>query len=260
MKSLPPTTTVELGAATLEYLVSGTGSPAIVLINGAGGPIAGWHRVFAELARSGTVFAYNRLGIGKSSKPAEPQTGESMVETLRALLIKAELPPPYVLVGHSFGGLIANLFARRHPEEVAGVVFLDATAPEDVAVMAAHESALQRWLKSAVDLLFGADVFGETTHARRTVELLEQAPPFPAVPLAVVTGGKPALRGLTPARALEARAEHQRRLASLSPRGKQIMAARSGHFPQFSEPELVVRAVRDVIAAARTESVEQGEG
>ncbi len=224
------------------------GSPTIVLINGSGGPIEGWHRVFADLEKMGTVIAYNRPGIGKSTKPTSPQTGEVMVETLRALLLALDLAPPYLLVAHSFGGLIANLFARSHPQDVSGIVFLDATAPADIAAMTEFESRTQRVLKGVVDRVFGNDPFGETTHAPRTIALIAQAPSFPDIPVLVVTGGKPAMAWLTPTPALAARAAHQLQLASLSPSGMQIVAAKSGHFPQFSEPEVVIRAVREAIA------------
>lgn len=247
MNSLPRKKTTSVDGKTVEYITSGNGAPTIVLVNGAGGPVEGWHRVFSELEKLSAVFAYNRAGIGKSSKPTEPQTGGALVETLRASLLKVGLVPPYVLVGHSLGGLIANLFARTYPNEVAGVVFLDATAPEDVAAMAAHKSPLQRFLKKLLDGMLGKDTLGETTHVQSTVALIEQAPAFPDIPVIVVSGGKPAMAWLTRAPALAARAEHQRHLSRMSPQGKQMVAEKSGHFPQLSEPAVVVEAVRDVL-------------
>lgn len=173
--------------------------------------------------------------------------GDVLVKTLHASLFQAGPAPPFILVGHSIGGLIANLFARTYPNEVGGVVFLDATAPEDVAAMAVHESSLQRVLKRLLDRVFGKDTFGEITHVQQTVSLIEQAPAFPDIPVVVVSGGKPAMSWLSSAPFLAARAEHQRRLSRLSPRGKQIIADKSGHFPQLSEPAVVVQAVRDVL-------------
>ncbi|WP_257455163.1 alpha/beta fold hydrolase, partial [Archangium lipolyticum] len=167
--------------------------------------------------------------------------------SLRALLLRANLPPPYLLVGHSLGGLAVNLFARTFPGEVSGVVLLDATAPEDVGVMTRHQSGFQRFAQRTLDALFGKDEFGETEHVSRTVDLIQRAGPFPDVPLVVVTGGRPAMAWATPAQALAARAEHQRGLAALSPKGRQMIASRSGHFPQFTEPEIVVEAVRFVL-------------
>ena len=97
----------------------------------------------------------------------------------------------------------------------------------------------------------GKDEFGEPAHAVRTVDLIAAAGQFPSVPLVVVTGGKPALQRATPARLRDGRAANQRALAALSPRGRQIIATRSGHFPQFSEPDLVVAAVREVVELAK---------
>jgi pimeloyl-ACP methyl ester carboxylesterase len=248
MKPLPAKQKLDVNGATLQYIQSGTGSPTIVLVNGSGGPVEGWLKVHGALEELGTVFAYNRPGIGGSSKPAVPQTGDVVVATLRELLNTAGLAPPYLLVGHSLGGLFVNLFARQFPQEVSGVVMLDATAPEDVSVMAAHQSAFQRCIQWALDALLGKNAFGETEHLARTVELIQQSGPFPAVPLIVVTGGKPALSWATPAPALAARAENQRRLAALSPQGRQVMAQRSGHFPQFSEPAVVVNAIREAVS------------
>lgn len=249
MTGIPDKQTIRIGGLNLEYVVAGNNAPNIVLINGAGGPIEGWHRVFSGLAALGRVIAYNRPGIGGSSKPDEAQTGERMLADLRALLQAVGLSPPYVLVGHSLGGLIANLYARKHPEELAGVVLLEATAPEDVEVMTRYETRLQRMLLRLVAAVFGTNPLSETAQAPRTVEQISAAPSFPPLPLVVLTGGKPALTWLTPAPALSARAAHQVGLATLSPNGRQVIATKSGHFPQFSEPLLVIDSVRAVIAS-----------
>ncbi len=142
MQMMPKLAKAAVGGSTLEYAVSGSGKPVIVLVNGAGGPIEGWYKIYAKLEKLGTVFAYNRLGLGGSSKPAEPQTGIVVVETLHTLLNIVGLQPPYVLVGHSLGGLYVNLFARQYPQEVAGAVLLDATAPDDVRMLPQEQSAI----------------------------------------------------------------------------------------------------------------------
>jgi len=247
---MPPKQTVVIDGQTLEYARAGTGDPVIVLVNGSGGPIEGWMRVFEPLSALGTVLAYNRPGIGRSGRPQVAQTGDAMVQALRALLAALRLASPYLLVGHSLGGLVVNLFARRHPAEVAGVVMLEATAPEDPAVMAALASPLQRGLQRLVDALPGRSELAETANTTQTVQAIAGAGKFPPVPLVVLSGGKPAMAWATPAAALQARAEHQRRLATLSPLGTQKIAPRSGHFPQLSEPEAVVDAVRHALRAA----------
>lgn len=250
MFRFPPKHKAECGGETIEYVVAGDGPVTVVLVNGAGGPIEGWHKVFDELASIARVFAYNRCGVGGSSGPAKPQTGSNMVESLCAVLGNAGCRPPYVLVGHSFGGLIVNLFARRYPSDVAAVIMLEATAVEDVELLPVHETRMQRLAARIADRFFPPDPNAETVHAEATVCELKAAPPFPPVPLLVVTGAKPAMARFTAPEALAARAAHQRRLVSLSPLGRQVMASRSGHFPQFTEPEVVVAAVKEAIIDA----------
>lgn len=256
MFKFPPKHNVEYGGETIEYVVAGDGPITVVLVNGAGGPIEGWHKVFDGLTDLARVFAYNRPGVGGSSGPAKAQTGSNMVESLRAVLEQAGCRPPYVLVGHSFGGLIVNLFARRYPSDVAAVVMLEASTVDDVERLPAHETRVQRLMAKIADRLFPPDPNAETVHARATVCELKAAPPFPPIPLLVVTGAKPAMARLTAPEALAARAAHQRGLVSLSPLGRQVMANRSGHFPQFTEPEVLVTAVKEAIMnAERTAAV-----
>ncbi|MGQ3055321.1 MAG: alpha/beta fold hydrolase [Roseateles sp.] len=248
MSPLPASRVVDVDGRAVELLLAGQGGPTVVLINGSGGPLTGWMRVFAGIAAQTTTLAYNRPGVGRSAKPTEPQTAGAMTADLHRLLAALDLAPPYVLVGHSFGGLIANLFARRHPGEVAGVVLLEASAPEDLTALKAHENALQKGLAWLMNRVAPLHPHHETRHTERSAAELAAAPPFPAVPLRVVTGTQPAMAWATRPELLAARAAHQRGLVALSPLGRQVLAERSGHFPQFSEPALVVATVRELLA------------
>ncbi|NTW29138.1 MAG: alpha/beta hydrolase [Coriobacteriia bacterium] len=243
-----------IGGVAVEYAVAGSGTPAIVLLNGAGGPLEGWVRVLAPLEAVSTVVAYNRLGIGRSSKPSEPQTGDVVVRTLHALLEGLGLRPPYVLVGHSLGGLYVNLFARTYPLEVAAVVFLDSAAPEDSTLVDEYSTSLQRLAQRVADAVFGRDEFGEAACVPKTVDIIARANAFPPVPVVVVSAGRPA-RGIPPA-VRAARARNQEGLVALSPLGQHLIAGKSGHFPQISEPGLVSETIRSVVASVR-ESVQE---
>lgn len=240
---LPIKLTQQVAGETVEYILAGSGAPSVLLVNGAGGPVEGWFKVFARLASQGRTFAYNRAGIDRSSKPTVPQTAHEMVEALRDILEALEVPPPYVLVGHSLGGLVVNLFARLYPHEVAAVVLLEATAPDDVRLLPRFENGVQRWLKRLGRRLLPPHPFDETEQLDASLAELDAAPPFPAVPLLVVTGARPALPWATPTALLAARARHQAALVNLSPLGRQIIAGQSGHFPQFSEPALVCETI-----------------
>lgn len=232
---------------TFEYAISEKRLPAVVLINGGGGPIEGWYKVFGELAKEHTVFAYNRLGIGGSEKPSSPQDGDAIVASLENLLAAAELPPPYVLTGHSLGGLYANLFARRFPDRTAGVVLLESSHPEDLKINEKQNAfvlGLNRLL-GMFDGLSSHRKWNEVHFVEQTVRQLEQAGPFPDVPLYVVSGVKkpPGM----PETVMEIRRRNQLDLVRLSRQGKHIPASRSGHFPQMTEPDVVIRTIRDCI-------------
>ena len=250
MLKLPASELLAVGDTAFEYVRAGAGKPSVVLINGSGGPIEGWHKIFSVLAETSITFAYNRPGLGRSTKPLRPQTANTMVEDLRSLLLAAEVPKPWVLVGHSFGGLVANLFARLHPEEVAGVVMLEATAPDDVTLFKRYENGLQRGFAWVVNHLLPLNPNHETLHASHSVAEIGCAPAFPPLPLRVITGTKPAMAWATSRELLAHRAKHQRFLAGLSPLGVHLEATESGHFPQFTEAKLVTSAIRELAATA----------
>lgn len=238
-----------VGDRRLAYVRVGEGRPVIVLLGGAGMDVDSWFKVLPGIAPLGTVIALDRLGVGRSDPPTEPQTGEVIVAGVRSLLAQAGVAPPYVLVGHSLGGLHAELFARRHPDEVAGLVLVEAASPDEaldpprLGPMARAVSAVM----AGIDRLRGRPRgLDEIDSVAETVRQIQTAPPFPDVPLVVVTGGK--RMPLVPAAAFAAHQEAQRGRVVLSPQGRQVMAAGSGHFPQLQEPAVVVAAIREVAA------------
>lgn len=242
--------TIRTAHGTFEYALSVRQSPPIVLINGGSGPIEGWHKIFHELAAERTVLAYNRPGIGGSGKPAAPQDGLTITSALKQLLDDLELSGPCVLVGHSLGGLYANLFARRFPERVAGVVLLEAGHPRDLEINASQPAwvRLLNRLLGSFDGLFPARKWNEVHYVGQTAAQIAQAGPFPDKPLFVLTGArKPPMM---PDSAWELRRSNQQDLVRMSPQGRQVLAERSGHFPQMSEPELTVGTIRACAYAA----------
>jgi pimeloyl-ACP methyl ester carboxylesterase len=254
--SLPPLQAARTRSGRLHYIVSGRGRPAIVLLNGAGMSLEGWHALYPAIERMATVFAWDRLGVKGSSLPRRAQTGAVVLQTLRELLDHAAVPPPYVLVGHSLGGLYANLYARLHPADVSGVLFLEATHPDDHAVLRKHETFLAQALAKVLSLPQAAlrrGLHAEMERLTDTVREIEAAGPFPNIPVTVVTGGRaPPAWMMSPA-AAGARRAHQQALARLSPLGEQLIAQHSGHFPQLSQPALVLDALAGLHSRCRRE-------
>src|SRR5262249_40001039 len=120
---LPNTQVIRLrDARQVEFARLGQGGPVTVFEAGGGMRMSTWKKVFSDVATFTTAVAYNRAGFGNSSPSEAPRNGPSIVRELRAFLRELGLSPPYVLVGHSLGGLYMQPFARLPPDEGAGSV------------------------------------------------------------------------------------------------------------------------------------------
>jgi pimeloyl-ACP methyl ester carboxylesterase len=116
---------VDVGGYRLHLACQGEGSPTVVMEAAIGETGLLWSLVQPTVAQRSRACVYDRAGLGWSDARPKPRTALVMVEELRRLLANAEVPGPYVLVGHSFGGLLVQLYAARYPQEVAGLVLVD---------------------------------------------------------------------------------------------------------------------------------------
>ncbi len=238
---------METSKGMLQYNISGNGKPNIVLINGGSGPIEGWMRILPEISESSSVFSYNRFGVTGSDKPKEPQDGITIIETLREALTIVGFEPPFLLVGHSLGGLYANLYARLYPSEAAGIVFLESSHPNDINLVEYQGKVVRAMNKllSMFDSLSSHKQFNEVHFVKRTVDQIRQVNCFPEIPVYVITGGKE--NRMMPEAARIKRQENQLDLLSLSRWSKHVIAEKSGHFPQLSEPRVVINTIKDCV-------------
>ena len=117
---------------TTEYALSSESGPTVVLLNGYRMPMSSWDKLYPEIQKRGRIFAYNRHGVGQTSKALCPQTGEEIIRSLENVLKALNLLPPYILVAHSLGGIFANLYARSKPDDVSAVVFVDSAHPGEI--------------------------------------------------------------------------------------------------------------------------------
>lgn len=139
----PPGELVDIGGRRLHLWRAGEGSPAVVVAPSLGEPGDGWAEIQRRLAQQTTVVLYDRAGLGWSD-PGPWPTGRRMVADLHALLKAAGIPPPYVLVGHSLGGLLMRLYQTTHPEQVAGMVLVDSSHPDQERRLGAQTWRLSR--------------------------------------------------------------------------------------------------------------------
>jgi pimeloyl-ACP methyl ester carboxylesterase len=128
----------DVGGHRLHLDCAGAGSPTVVLMSGLGGNSAGWARIAPAVAGTTRVCAYDRAGQGWSEDAPDPRDGVTAAGDLHTLLDRAGENGPYVLVGHSIGGDHAMVYADRYPEQIAGMVLLDATSPYRTAAGTTH--------------------------------------------------------------------------------------------------------------------------
>jgi pimeloyl-ACP methyl ester carboxylesterase len=133
-----------VGRHRLHYRCDGTGTPAVVLEAGIAASSLTWSRVQPVLARSTCVCSYDRAGLAWSEAASTPRSISALVSELRRLVEHSGVQPPYVLVGHSFGGLVIRAFARAHPADVAGLVFVDPLHPEEWCDPSPHQRHMLR--------------------------------------------------------------------------------------------------------------------
>ncbi len=177
---------VDTGGHTLNIFCSGTGNPAVILDTGGDNPGLAWEETRAEIAKFTQACWYDRAGIGWSDSGPYPRTSAAIAADLHELFKRAGIPPPYVLLGGSIGGLNARVFAGMYPKDTAGVV-LDDAAHEDEPLRApkfylGHQAprALWRpihtlfWAASEVGLLrvTGSSPSGSKNESQMTREEL----------------------------------------------------------------------------------------
>jgi pimeloyl-ACP methyl ester carboxylesterase len=121
---------VDVGGRELFYKCSGESSPTVILEAGGDSDSAYWDLVMAYFGGTTRLCAYDRANLGSSDSAQKPRRPQDMVGDLHTLLANAPIDGPYFLVGHSGGGLIVRLFADQYPDEVAGIVLVDAAHPE----------------------------------------------------------------------------------------------------------------------------------
>jgi pimeloyl-ACP methyl ester carboxylesterase len=129
----PPGVLVAVNGHQMHVYCLGPGAPTVVLESALGGPAILWGQVQPKIAESARVCSYDRDGIGWSEESGQPRTAERFAKDLHAALAAAGEAGPYVMVGHSLGGMLVVNFARLYPKDVAGMVLLDSTHPSQFA-------------------------------------------------------------------------------------------------------------------------------
>jgi pimeloyl-ACP methyl ester carboxylesterase len=274
--NLPPGRLVELNGGQVHLLCAGEGSPTVILEAGAGS--LAWMSVFSEIAQLTRVCTYDRPGHGWSEPTNSPRSAETMVQELKVLLQTTEIEPPYILAGHSFGGVLMQLYAARFPDDFEGVVLVDSSHPDQLH----HTSDLEELDRFALLLR----VVGPLGLARMLLPALEGDPESRDITVreqerellmtnrtlrtiakemssmrqslrevgdsAVDFGNKPLIVLTQGRRRAEFWHRMQEDLSRLSTNSEWQVVDDAGHFIQHDRPDVVVDAFRRVIEKLET--------
>lgn len=226
----------------------------LVFENGLTSKLTTWQGVLPLLPDDVNYLVYNRADYGRSTPSDQPRTGEYIVAELRELLAEQQIKPPYILVGHSLGGLYAQYFARSYPDELAGLLLVDSVHPTQMEQRGAYEN----WnfgtrlgfnlftSKTEKAELFGLPPTGKALLAKPNPEQL---------PMIIIV----ATENVRKDPVAVAHLEHKRRdLANLYPQAdwRQVPA---GHTLQRQQPEIVADAIMELIEQHRKNSFQKDQ-
>lgn len=278
---------VASGGSSLRMHIycSGRGTPTVLLDSGLGDSYLSWQKVQPEVAKITQVCSYDRAGIGYSDPSPRPRTSRVIAEELHSLLQANTIAPPYVLVGHSMGGYDVRVFASLYRNEIAGVLLVDASHPDQEKRLPVELSGMEAsWLREAEFLEFTMP-FGiprflglcDENPVARAVECnfhtaregVKEMNAFSESAAQAATSGslgdlplvvlshdpdKPSVELsadlVKPTN--DAWEKMQEELGHLSTRGRQSIVKNSAHYIQFDRPDAVIDAVEDVVAQARS--------
>jgi pimeloyl-ACP methyl ester carboxylesterase len=279
---------VDAGGHRLKINCAGAGSPTVILESGLGDILGEWQRAQEQISKFTRVCAYDRAGYGESEAGPLPRRSSQISSELHALLQNAGEHPPFILVGHSFGGYNVRVFNGQYPNEVAGVVLADSTQEDEYellpsawrqlsALQLAHWQSQAEWMPLQINLgiarvrfrkLLGEDGYlilqakylkaraSEFQEIQSSAAQAHAAGSIGNKPLIVLTAVKQdaALKNaLSPEDFVRFQQVWvqtlQPRLAQLSTRGEQMILPDVGHNIPEERPEAIVDAVRKIYAA-----------
>lgn len=241
---------VDVGGHKLRMLISGHGSPVVVFEAGGtgatGGPVEAWERVQPAVSKFTRTVAYDRAGIGLSAPGPKPRDARQIASELHTALANAHVAPPYILVGHSFGGPLLRVFAGMYPGEICGMVLADPTQEEFIFWNQARDPK-----SNQMDGEEWKDVQASLTEAQES-----HVPPN--VPVVLITGMKvPVFPSfVTEKQKTEFKTikpmwlKFHNEWVEKLPNAQHIITENSGHGVPFEEPELIINTIQKMVEQA----------
>jgi pimeloyl-ACP methyl ester carboxylesterase len=231
----------------LQLLVGGQGSPAVIFEGGFGTGIASWSTVQRDVAAFAQTVSYDRAGIGQSDLGPKPRSAKQIATELHTALEKSGVKPPYVMVGHSFGGIYVRVFADMYPKEVVGMVLIDPS-----------QESFNDWLiknypdrvKAGASNIAKASegVQAEFASVDASYELARTTKVQQGVPVILLSATEDESM---PAEGRKVWIEKHKEWLATVPGSKHIVVEKGVHFIQAQQPALVLDAIKEVLKRAR---------
>jgi pimeloyl-ACP methyl ester carboxylesterase len=298
----PPGRMIEVGGRSWHLIDRDASGPAVIFESGISATCLNWSQVRAKAEGFARACSYDRAWLGWSDPAKSPRTTSAIVDELHALLEAAQISPPYILVGHSFGGLLVRAYAAKHPGQVAGLVLVDPLSPNEWLNASPAQARMLRFgvklsrrgallarigvVRAALALLMSGGRLvpqwiarlsggrGESVISRLVGEVRKMPPEtwpmvrahwclpksfvgmaeylqaLPTSAAEAVALGEPTVIPIIVLSAANAPPQplaERDQIAHRSPRGRHIIARKSGHWIQLDEPDLVVEAIREMV-------------
>lgn len=283
---------VNIGGYHIHLYTTGTKGPSVILDAGMGGNVLSWSLIQPEIAKFAQVTALDRPGNGWSDESPSERTSQNIVTELRTALRIANIPAPYIFVGHSFGGVHAQLWAALHPNEIFGIILVDSIhgkQPQIIPIPKINDKMLllacrlglirlftdlptykksvavfskevqDKFLAQLLTKKFTKTVLLEYANLETSCKQLIDAGSLGNKPLIVITAGKATSAEGSRYTQEQVDAMHilfkelQKDLVAKSTKGKQIIAEKSDHMITLNQPEVIIDAVKDMVNLCREE-------
>src|SRR2546422_2954561 len=246
-KSLLTLRKIDVSGHNLNLLVGGEVTPTVVFEAGFGAGLTSWSTVQSNIAKFALTVSYDRAGIGQSEAGPKPRAAKQIALELHTALQNAGIGPPYVLVGHSFGGIYVRVFADMYPKEVAGMVLIDPSQETFDDWTRTHQEAQRTALDEQIAKA-SQGVRDESAEVNTSYQQARAAKVPAGVPVILLTAMKD---DTMPAAVRKVWMEKHEEWIAMVPGSKHIKVENSGHFIQGEQPQIVIDAIRQVIDQSR---------
>ena len=267
----PPGRFINIGFQTMYVDCLGENKPTIIVDVGIAASSASWYKIAKELSKNTRICLYDRAGYGWSDSGRGERTTATIVHELKLLVKRAEIPGPYIIVGHSFGGFTARYFAAKFPEDVAGLVLVDSSHPEQIYRLSALDNQGKKPLITGRDANAPADFseferkwyflnssrkatfaqMAELKYFKQSAYQVKHSGPLKDIPIAVLSRGIAQLPELNGVSLENEWLDMQKDLLNLSKNSWHSIILNSGHNIYEEAPAKIIENILEVIEKSR---------